>query len=172
MPILFLVLVDVEDCGFFFAARVAARMPLVLGGIYIVLKWHSQGAAQFSRGFQGCPAGMPVKIELRYNPAPFVGTGLEVNSDMPIYEYQCTDCGHRLEALQKISDAPLKDCPGCSGQALARLVSAPSFRLKGGGWYETDFKTGNRKHGTADSPAAPVAKPSDSAVAAPSASAD
>ncbi len=67
---------------------------------------------------------------------------------MPIYEYQCQDCGHRLEALQKISDAPLQDCPACAKPELSRLVSASSFRLKGGGWYETDFKTGNRRHGT------------------------
>lgn len=79
---------------------------------------------------------------------------------MPIYEYQCTDCGHRLEALQKISDAPLKDCPGCSGPTLTRLVSASSFRLKGGGWYETDFKTGNKKHGTAEVSGSPAASPS------------
>ena len=76
---------------------------------------------------------------------------------MPIYEYQCTECGHRMEALQKISDAPLKDCPACVSAALTRLVSASSFRLKGGGWYETDFKTGSKRHGTqtdADSGAA------------------
>jgi putative FmdB family regulatory protein len=92
---------------------------------------------------------------------------------MPIYEYQCSGCGHRLEALQKISDAPLKDCPGCSGQTLARLVSASSFRLKGGGWYETDFKTGNRKHGTSessDAPAAASATAAASPVTAPSGS--
>jgi len=67
---------------------------------------------------------------------------------MPIYEYQCTECGHRMEALQKISDAPLKNCPACVSAGLTRLVSASSFRLKGGGWYETDFKTGSKRHGT------------------------
>lgn len=70
---------------------------------------------------------------------------------MPIYEYQCQECGHRLEALQKISDAPLKECPHCRKQGLAKLVSASSFRLKGGGWYETDFKTGAKRHGTQES---------------------
>lgn len=49
-----------------------------------------------------------------------------------------------------MSDAPLTECPVCHKPALAKQVSAPSFRLKGGGWYETDFKTGNRKHGTQD----------------------
>ena len=91
---------------------------------------------------------------------------------MPIYEYQCSDCGHRLEALQKISDAPLVDCPACASAGLTRLVSASSFRLKGGGWYETDFKTGNKRHGTADSPAAAPAKPAaaePAATAAPAA---
>ncbi|MCB1649664.1 MAG: zinc ribbon domain-containing protein [Pseudomonadales bacterium] len=70
---------------------------------------------------------------------------------MPIYEYQCQDCGHRLEALQKISDAPLRQCPQCHKESLSKLVSASSFRLKGGGWYETDFKTGAKRHGTQDS---------------------
>jgi len=65
---------------------------------------------------------------------------------MPIYEYQCEACGHKLEALQKISDAPLKDCPECGKPALNKLISAAGFRLKGGGWYETDFKTGNKKN--------------------------
>lgn len=65
---------------------------------------------------------------------------------MPIYEYQCQQCGHQLEALQKISDDPLKDCPECAEAALQKLVSAASFRLKGGGWYETDFKSGDKKH--------------------------
>lgn len=64
---------------------------------------------------------------------------------MPIYEYQCQSCGHQLEALQKISDEPLKDCPACHKPELSKLISAASFRLKGGGWYETDFKTGGKK---------------------------
>ena len=59
---------------------------------------------------------------------------------MPIYEYQCDDCEHKLEKLQKISDDPLKDCPECGEQGLRRLISAVAFRLKGAGWYETDFK--------------------------------
>lgn len=60
---------------------------------------------------------------------------------MPIYEYRCDTCGHYLDALQKIADAPLRDCPSCEASALRRLVSAPNFRLKGSGWYETDFKS-------------------------------
>ena len=59
---------------------------------------------------------------------------------MPIYEYQCKTCGHKIEKLQKISDAPLQDCPACAQPDLHKLVSAVAFRLKGGGWYETDFK--------------------------------
>jgi putative FmdB family regulatory protein len=65
---------------------------------------------------------------------------------MPIYEYQCGDCGHYLDALQKISDEPLKHCPDCGEPSLKRLVSAPRFRLKGSGWYETDFKDKNRRN--------------------------
>ena len=60
---------------------------------------------------------------------------------MPIYEYRCDACGHELDALQKISDAQLVDCPECNASALRRLISKPSFRLKGSGWYETDFKS-------------------------------
>ena len=60
---------------------------------------------------------------------------------MPIYEYRCDACGHYLDALQKIADAPLRDCPSCGESTLRRLVSAPNFRLKGSGWYETDFKS-------------------------------
>lgn len=65
---------------------------------------------------------------------------------MPIYEYQCQACLALTEALQKISDAPLLDCPQCGKPALKKKVSAPAFRLKGSGWYETDFKTGNKKN--------------------------
>ena len=64
---------------------------------------------------------------------------------MPIYEYRCEACGHTLDALQKVSDEPLKDCPSCNKAALKRLISAPAFRLKGGGWYETDFKSDKDK---------------------------
>jgi len=59
---------------------------------------------------------------------------------MPIYEYRCSACGHHLEALQKMADAPLRKCPECGRSQLKRLVSASQFRLKGSGWYETDFK--------------------------------
>ena len=68
---------------------------------------------------------------------------------MPIYEYQCVNCLHELEKLQKISDDPLIDCPECNEASLKKLVSAAAFRLKGGGWYETDFKTGKKKNVTA-----------------------
>ncbi|WP_110656122.1 FmdB family zinc ribbon protein [Salinicola halimionae] len=65
---------------------------------------------------------------------------------MPIYEYECKACGHRLEKLQKISASPLTDCPTCERPELSRLVSAAGFRLAGGGWYETDFKSGSKKN--------------------------
>jgi putative FmdB family regulatory protein len=60
--------------------------------------------------------------------------------EVPIYEYQCNKCEHKLETLQKISDKPLKKCPECGKQSLRKLVSAAAFRLSGSGWYETDFK--------------------------------
>jgi len=65
---------------------------------------------------------------------------------MPIYEYQCQACQNQIEALQKISDTPLLDCPQCGEASLKKKVSAAAFRLKGSGWYETDFKTGNKKN--------------------------
>jgi len=60
---------------------------------------------------------------------------------MPFYEYECENCKFYTEVMQKISDEPLKKCPSCGKKALKKLVSAPNFRLKGGGWYETDFKS-------------------------------
>jgi putative FmdB family regulatory protein len=65
---------------------------------------------------------------------------------MPIYEYVCNECGHEFEALQKMSDPSLSDCPACKKSALKKKISAPGFRLSGSGWYETDFKSGNQKN--------------------------
>ena len=65
---------------------------------------------------------------------------------MPIYEYKCSNCGHQFEKIQKFSDDPLKKCPKCDKNTLNKLISSPSFRLKGSGWDETDFKTGNKKN--------------------------
>jgi putative FmdB family regulatory protein len=60
---------------------------------------------------------------------------------MPFYEYECANCKFYTEVMQKITDRPLKKCPSCGRNTLRKLVSAPNFRLKGGGWYETDFKS-------------------------------
>lgn len=65
---------------------------------------------------------------------------------MPIYEYCCQSCGHELEAIQKMADDPLTDCPECGKPSLQKLISATGFRLKGAGWYETDFKSGKQKN--------------------------
>ena len=65
---------------------------------------------------------------------------------MPIYEYKCRECDHRLEKLQKLSDAPLTQCPACGKEALTKLISAAGFRLKGAGWYETDFKKDGKRN--------------------------
>lgn len=72
---------------------------------------------------------------------------------MPIYEYQCQSCGHEHEALQKLNAEPLIQCPACSQPELMKKISAAGFRLKGGGWYETDFKSGNKKNVSASEPA-------------------
>lgn len=87
---------------------------------------------------------------------------------MPIYEYQCQSCKHLHEALQKVSDAPLVDCPACGAPQLRKKISAAGFRLKGGGWYETDFKTGGKKNLAAsgdDKGPAAAAAPAPAAVA-------
>ena len=83
---------------------------------------------------------------------------------MPIYEYQCQACGHRLESLQKLSEEPLKDCPACGQPTLNRLVSAAGFRLKGSGWYETDFKSGNKRN-VAESASSSIASSGDAGSA-------
>ena len=64
---------------------------------------------------------------------------------MPIYQYQCADCGHALEALQKMSDPRLVDCPKCQAPALKKQLTSAAFKLKGTGWYETDFKNSGKK---------------------------
>ncbi len=84
---------------------------------------------------------------------------------MPIYEFECSQCGHRFDRLQKLSDADPAECPQCGAPKVQRRVSAPSFRLAGGGWYETDFKKdGDTKRnlagdGTASTAAAPAPAP-------------
>lgn len=88
---------------------------------------------------------------------------------MPIYEYRCESCSAELEKLQKISDPALRECPECGKDTLIKMISASSFRLKGSGWYETDFKTGKKKNGAGEassessgtSESAPAASTSD-----------
>jgi len=90
---------------------------------------------------------------------------------MPIYEYQCKACRHELEVIQKVSEEPLKFCPECGQPELNKRVSAAGFRLKGGGWYETDFKkSGDKKknlagEGSSGSTEAPASGGGDSAPA-------
>jgi len=78
---------------------------------------------------------------------------------MPIYEYECKQCGHQLEALQKMSDDALTVCPACNKPELKKLISAAGFRLSGGGWYETDFKSGNKKNLVSSENSSSAAKP-------------
>jgi putative FmdB family regulatory protein len=81
---------------------------------------------------------------------------------MPFYEYECTNCKFYVEALQKISDPPMRNCPSCKKSTLKKLVSAPVFRLKGGGWYETDFKSDQEgKRNLAGAEEAAEAKPAE-----------
>ncbi len=80
---------------------------------------------------------------------------------MPIYEYRCQQCDHELEKLQRMSDAPLLDCPACRKPALKKLISAAAFRLKGSGWYETDFKKDGKRNLAGDKDANTSAAKSD-----------
>ena len=84
---------------------------------------------------------------------------------MPIYEYRCDNCGHQLEAIQKLSEEPLKACPQCKTDSLVKKISAAGFRLKGSGWYETDFKTGGKKNIAGDSAAKPAPSSTEKAPA-------
>jgi putative FmdB family regulatory protein len=92
---------------------------------------------------------------------------------MPIYAYRCAACGHAKDVLQKLSDAPLADCPACGAPRFEKQVTAAGFQLKGSGWYATDFRNGqaakadDKPNGKSD-PAAPEAKP-DGGAAAPAA---
>ena len=83
---------------------------------------------------------------------------------MPIYGYVCKSCEHRFDVLQKMSDNPLVHCPDCGEASLQKELSAPKFRLKGQGWYETDFKTGNKRNLHGDSSSG--SKPADAAKTA------
>ncbi len=90
---------------------------------------------------------------------------------MPIYEYACEACGHEMEAMQKMSDDPLKACPSCGEERLKKLISASGFRLKGSGWYVTDFKGGDNK-GSGNSEKSTKAAPATSNTGKSSASSD
>ena len=72
---------------------------------------------------------------------------------MPIYEYRCASCGHELEALQRLADAPLTECPACHKTELKKLLSAAGFQLKGSGWYATDFRNSGAKPPAKEKPA-------------------
>lgn len=75
-------------------------------------------------------------------------------SPMPIYEYRCDNCGHEFETIQKVSEPQLITCPACETDALRKKISAAGFRLKGGGWYETDFKSDKKRNVAAEDRAA------------------
>jgi putative FmdB family regulatory protein len=93
---------------------------------------------------------------------------------MPFYEYECASCKFYTELMQKISDAPLKKCPSCGKSTMKKLISAPVFRLKGGGWYETDFKSDkeSKRNLAGDGSEAADAKPKEAAAGADTKAAD
>ncbi|WP_295686184.1 zinc ribbon domain-containing protein [uncultured Nevskia sp.] len=92
---------------------------------------------------------------------------------MPFYEYACTNCGKPTTILQKLSDPPAVDCPACHTPSLTKQISAAGFRLKGAGWYETDFKSDNKRNLAGDSAESAVKpdKVADKPAAAPAAAA-
>ena len=81
---------------------------------------------------------------------------------MPIYAYKCESCGHAKDVLQKMSDAPLTDCPACGAATFSKQLTAAGFQLKGSGWYATDFKGST---GGAAAPASAAAAPAEAAAA-------
>lgn len=91
---------------------------------------------------------------------------------MPIYAYKCSSCGHEQDVLQKISDAPLADCPSCGSASFAKQITAAGFQLKGSGWYATDFKNGSGKpngkpaESKSDGDGKPAAEPASAPAAA------
>jgi len=91
---------------------------------------------------------------------------------MPIYEYHCAACGHRHDALQKVADAPLTDCPQCSAAALSKALTAAGFQLKGSGWYATDFKGGQKPVGASAAPDNAADKPAEKSADKPASGAD
>lgn len=86
---------------------------------------------------------------------------------MPLYDYQCSACGHEMEVLQKMSDSPLTDCPKCKAATLKKKVTAAAFRLSGSGWYETDFKQDNKKNLAEKGDGKPESKKETPAVSKP-----
>jgi putative FmdB family regulatory protein len=87
---------------------------------------------------------------------------------MPFYEYECQNCKFYSEVMQKISDEPLKKCPSCGKDTMIKLISAPNFRLKGGGWYETDFKSDSENKRNLAGPDKEESKPSTEATSSDS----
>ncbi|MFT4102302.1 MAG: zinc ribbon domain-containing protein [Burkholderiaceae bacterium] len=94
---------------------------------------------------------------------------------MPIYAYRCEACGFKKDVLQKLSDAPLRECPSCGQQTFSKALTAPAFQLKGSGWYVTDFRdnASGKKNGesaaASGNDAKPAAEPAKEASASPSA---
>src|ERR1019366_1570097 len=138
-----------NDCTRLLTVEAGPSRPLSVG--------HCCGAGANSRGrlARGAwPAASLYLASLRFT-----------RKFMPFYEYQCKICGHALEAMKKVNDSPLKKCPECGKPQLTRLMSAPVFRLKGGGWYETDFKGGqDNKKNLAERPEADAPKDDKSAA--------
>jgi putative FmdB family regulatory protein len=88
---------------------------------------------------------------------------------MPIYAYKCSACGHAKDVLQKMSDAPLTDCPACGAAAFSKQLTAAGFQLKGSGWYVTDFRDGGKGSKTSgEDKSAPAPAPADGSAAAAS----
>jgi putative FmdB family regulatory protein len=116
-------------------------------------------SARFLRGAVHCKKCEPIEYNVVFSVISAVFSAKLTRSTMPIYEYRCSACQFEKDALQKMADAPLVDCPNCGKPALVKLVSAAGFQLKGSGWYATDFK------GSGSAKAADKPKPDGAAAA-------
>jgi putative FmdB family regulatory protein len=108
----------------------------------------------------GKPSRKPLVFQQTpvYNTVPCISFPKEDDGSMPVYEYECSSCGGRFEAVQKFSDPVLTVCRLCSGSPVRKVLSAPAFVLKGSGWYVTDYPSADRKKASEEGkPASPAA---------------
>lgn len=133
------------------------------------MREHNENWSIIPRRLAGCQSDA---ARLFINNCCFGLANFRVLTAMPIYEYMCQSCHHVKEAIQKISDDPLVECPACGKPELKKQVTAAAFKLKGGGWYETDFKNSGKSAAKSDGKTDAAAKSGDGDSAASGKSSD